>query len=47
MSNEEAELEYKKFLLMFPNHPSPVHYPKSFAYYVKLYKFLKGKQNVK
>lgn len=34
-----AEEHALKFLEMYPNLPSPVHHPKLFNYYLRLYKF--------
>lgn len=45
MTNEEAERIYNEMVDMFgDNLPDPDHYPKTFAYFVKLYKYLKAKQ---
>ena len=40
MTDEEL---VQDFYRMFPNAPNPEHYPKSFNYYVRMYKFLKLK----
>ena len=38
--------EIKEFLEMFSDYdiPNPEHYPRCFAYYVKLYKFYKSRE---
>lgn len=33
------------FYVMFPDVSNPEHYPKSFEYYVKLYKYYKSQEN--
>ena len=42
MTNEQI----KEFLEMFKHYdlPNPEHYPRCFAYYVKLYKFYKSRE---
>ena len=46
MTEEKIDEEIKEFLEMFKNYdiPNPEHYPKCFAYYVKLYKFYKSRE---
>ena len=38
--------QIKEFLEMFKHYdlPNPEHYPRCFAYYVKLYKFYKSRE---
>ena len=39
--------EIREFIKMFSDYnlPSPKHYPRVFAYYVRLYKFYKSREN--
>jgi len=36
----------KEFYNMYPDAPNPEHYPKSFEFYVKMFKFNKGKKSM-
>ena len=46
MTEEEIEREVKEFLEMFSHIdlPNPEHYPRCFAYYVKLFRYYKSRQ---
>ena len=41
----EEDKEFQELLDMFPNLPDPEHFPKCFAFYVKLYKYYKSRKN--
>ena len=46
MTDEEVLRKYAEMERIFGQLPSPIHYPKQFAYYVKLYKhFYEGVPN--
>ncbi len=43
-SNKEIMNELKEFMARFPNAPHPEHEPKRFAWYVKMFRYEKSKQ---
>lgn len=45
MSDEELETTINEMLEMFGELPNPEQEPKRFAYYVKIYKFYKERDN--
>ena len=40
----EEDKEFQEFLNMFDNIPNPESYPKSFEFYMKLYKYYKSRK---
>jgi hypothetical protein len=44
MNEKQLDEILDEMYAMFSIVPSPEHEPKRFAYYVKLYRYLKGKQ---
>lgn len=44
MTDEEFMFHYENMKKLFKDVPDPEHFPKTFAYFVKLYKYYYGKQ---
>ena len=44
MTDEEVLNKYEEMQKMFDNLPNPIHEPKRFAAYVKMYKYFKERQ---
>lgn len=46
MTDQEAAETYDDMVQMFSDLPSPEHEPIRFAFYVKMYKYIKQRQEV-